>query len=462
MGVWLAVGSIFWVVFVDGFYLTLLVTSVFTVRNYVRTTHRIPLGLFKTAPMIPPMSVIVPAYNEGITIVESVHALLRLQYPEHEVVIVNDGSSDNTLAVLIEAFALLPISREAIRQDVPCDSIRQIYRNPAVPKLWVIDKPNGGKGAALNAGINLSHYPLLCTIDADSLLEPSALLRIVRTYLQDPDRTVAIGGMIRIANSCRIYQGRVKTVRAPRKLLPAIQTVEYIKTFIGGRSAWSSFNGLAIISGAFGVFRRDMVVAVGGYSLAKPGEDMEIVLRIHVHCRAHRIPYRITFCPDAVCWTQAPETFRVLRSQRTRWGRGNLRNIKNFLFVLFRPKYGTLGMISLPYLVLVELLSPYVMIIGAISLIVLLILHHDVDRVVITLLSLGFVFDVFIGLGAMVLDDRAFHRYRMRDLLRLSLHLLHMPLWYYFLSAYWRITGHIQLVRGHNQWGTMTRQSWHV
>ncbi|HEX8471290.1 MAG TPA: glycosyltransferase family 2 protein, partial [Brevundimonas sp.] len=228
----------------------------------------------------PPIALLAPAYNEALTIVESVRSLLSLQYPNFEIVVINDGSSDETLKVLTEAFGLEPIERN-YDLAVPHAPITRLYGSSNQPRLVVVDKQNGGKADALNAGVNVSRAPIICSMDADSLLEPDALLRAVRPFIDDPIRTVAVGGTVRIANGCRIDHGRVVEVRTPTNPLALLQTVEYLRAFLMARLAWSRVNALTIISGAFGLFRRANVIEAGGYTRGTVGEDMELVVKLH-------------------------------------------------------------------------------------------------------------------------------------------------------------------------------------
>lgn len=255
--------------------------------------------------LAPPVSVLVPAFNEQLTVVSTVRALLGLNYSHHEVVVVNDGSTDHTLARLVAEFSLVPFP-EAYRVRLVTQRIRTVYRSTTHPNLRVIDKENGGKSDALNAGINAARYPLFCAVDADSVLQRESLARAVRPFLEDAS-TVAVGGTVRLANGCTIVDGFVEKVGLPRNPLALLQVVEYLRSFLFGRLGWSPFNALMVISGAFGVFRKDVVLDAGGYRTDTVGEDMELVMRLHRHCRAAGRRYRIVFIADPICWTEAPE-----------------------------------------------------------------------------------------------------------------------------------------------------------
>jgi cellulose synthase/poly-beta-1,6-N-acetylglucosamine synthase-like glycosyltransferase len=290
-------------------------------NRHLRARGHAPDDEIFSSPVTPPVSVLVPAFDEELTIVESVRSLLALRYPLHEVIVVNDGSSDATLERLREAFDLVPV-RKALRVLLPTAPIRGVYVSRRHHHLWVVDKENGGKADALNAAVNASRYPYVLAIDADAILEEDSLLRVVRPVVAEPDVVVATGGIVRIANGCRIDHGRVYDVRLPQSRLATLQVLEYFRAFLIGRVGWSRMNALLIISGAFGLFRRSLVETVGGYSSDTVGEDIELVVRLHRHLRERGERYRIEFVPDPVCWTEAPETMGQLSRQRRRWHRG--------------------------------------------------------------------------------------------------------------------------------------------
>ena len=268
----------------------------------------------------PPISLLVPAYNEEATIRTSIRSMLQLEYPDFELVVINDGSPDRTMDVLVREFGLVPYPG-AVRIALPHASVRGIYRSTRHPNLRVIDKDNGGKADALNAGINLARHGLFCAVDADSILQRDSLLRLVRPFLDD-GRTVAAGGTVRIANGSRVRGGYLEQAGIPRNWLARFQIVEYLRAFLFGRLGWTSMNAVLIISGAFGLFDRRRVVDAGGYRHDTIGEDMELVVRLHRYHRERSIPYRITYVPDPVCWTEAPEDIGTLGRQRSRWQRG--------------------------------------------------------------------------------------------------------------------------------------------
>lgn len=407
---------------------------------------------------VPPVSLLVPAFNEELTIIENVRSLLSLNYPEYEVIVVNDGSKDDTFKVMIEEFRLERI-QPIVSNHIKTGKVRGIYHNPEYPSLYFIDKENGGKADSLNAGINLSHYSLVSTIDADSLLEKDALTRIARVYMENPEETVAVGGNVRIVNSCTVEDGIVKNVRFPKQLLPALQNVEYIKAFLGGRIGWSAMNGLIIVSGAFGVFQKDKIIAVGGYRGGYPGEDMNIVIKLHRYCLENKIPYRVAFCPDAVCWTQAPDTYRILSSQRKRWGRGNLKNmVEEGIHMVFRPKYKVFGLLTLPYNILFETLNPYFRITGLLAILGYWMLNMTDWKTLAVFALVNFLSCFILSLGALFIEESAFSRYpKLSDLNKMLLYSFLMFIGYRQVGVWWRLMGHIDFLRNNNTWGTMVR-----
>jgi biofilm PGA synthesis N-glycosyltransferase PgaC len=407
---------------------------------------------------LPPVSILVPAYNEELTIIENVKSLLSLNYPEYEVIVVNDGSKDNTFQVMVEEFGLERIN-PIFGSRLSTKKVKGVYYNPEYPNLYFIDKENGGKADSLNAGINLSHYELISTIDADSLLEKDALTRIARVYMENPEETVAVGGNVRIVNGCTVEGGVVKNIRFPDKLFPALQNVEYIKAFLGGRIGWSAINGLIIISGAFGVFQKEKVIAVGGYRGGYPGEDMNIVIKLHRYCLENKIPYRVAFCPDAVCWTQAPDSYRILSSQRRRWGRGNLKNmIEEGVRMVFRPKYKVFGLLTLPYNIFFETLNPYFRISGLLAVIGYSLLNMTDWSIIVTFALVNLLSCFILSLGALFIEEYTFSRYpTVKDFTKMLLYSVGMFLGYRQIGVWWRLMGHVEFLRNNNTWGTMVR-----
>lgn len=310
-----------------------------------------------------PVTIVVPAHNESITIVDSLRSLLELEYSLYEIVVVDDGSSDDTVDRVVEAFDLHEISRP-VRYQVPCNRAKRIW-DGTVGKisLTLVTKDNGGKSDALNMGINVSRYPYFICIDADSMLQRDSLREITAPLLEG-DGVVAVGGLVRPSNGVGFKDGMPVSHSLPNKVIPAMQVLEYDRSFLSARILFDQFNGNLIISGAFGLFRKDVVIAVGGYDRTTVGEDMELVTRLHAFCRASEMDYRIRYAQDAVCWTQAPETLRDLCAQRRRWHRGLKQCMGKYRRVFSGPRYGLVGLVSFSYFFIYELLSPFIELFG--------------------------------------------------------------------------------------------------
>lgn len=310
-----------------------------------------------------PVSILVPAYNEEVTIVDSIESLLKLDYRLYEIIIVDDGSSDNTVKELVEHFKMRRVHRP-IRKRLECEKEKEIYRadDLKVP-VTLICKNNGGKGDALNMGINASAYPYFLCIDADSMLQADSLEKIVQPVMEE-NNVVAVGGLVRASQSLRIKDGKRIGYRMPWNFVTSMQIMEYDRSFLAARILMDRFNGNMIISGAFGLFKKDIVIAAGGYDRETLGEDMELVVRMHVFCRNNKIPYLVRYEPDAVCWSQVPESLGDLRKQRRRWHLGLFQSLMKHRKVFLNPTYGWLGMVSYLYYLLYELLSPVFQVTG--------------------------------------------------------------------------------------------------
>lgn len=410
-----------------------------------------------TSDVTVPISLLVPAYDEELTVVESVRSLLALHYPNFEVIVINDGSRDGTLEALVEAFQMEPVMR-AHDEAVPHEPVRVLYGSSRFPNLLLADKQNGGKADALNAGINLARFPLFCAIDADSLLEADSLLRAVQPFADAPDRTVAVGGTIRIANGCRVRNGRVEEVGLPRSPLALLQTVEYLRAFLIGRMGWSSIGALLIVSGAFGIFSRDVAIEVGGYSRDTVGEDMEIIVKIHRHLREAKRDYQIQFVPDPVCWTEAPESLKVLGRQRMRWQRGTLETFFKHSRMLLNPRYGRVGLIAMGNVLITDIIGPPLEALGYLLIPLLWafgLLSWPFFAAYLVLISL---LGVFISVGSLVLEEMELRRVpNAKDLALLTLMAVAENFGYRQINSLWRALAYWQFLRKVEDWGRMTR-----
>jgi cellulose synthase/poly-beta-1,6-N-acetylglucosamine synthase-like glycosyltransferase len=410
------------------------------------------------SPLTPPVSILLPAFNEEAGIVESVRSLLALRYPELEVIVVNDGSNDATLRRLAEAFQLAPV-RKASRTALPTAPVRGTYASRKHPELWVIDKENGGKADALNAAINAARYPYFCAVDADAMLEPDALLRVAKPILDDPDIVVATGGIVRIANGCRIEHGQVVEVGLPRSHLAALQVVEYLRAFLVGRMGWSRVGSLLIISGAFGLFHRGVVAAAGGYSTTTVGEDVELVVRLHRHLRERGDDYRIQFIPDPVAWTEVPEDIGSLARQRRRWQRGLVEALWRHKRVTLNPRYGVFGLLAVPSFFLIELVGPAIELFGYPAVIAGSALGYLSLTFLLAFAVIAVLAGAVLSVSALALEEFNFRRYqRGREAARLLAMALAENLGYRQLLTVWRVLALVDVARRRRGWGEMRRR----
>lgn len=403
-----------------------------------------------------PISILCPAYNEEKSVVESVRALLQLRYPQHEVVVVNDGSKDKTMQVLRTAFALEAVPFD-IRLDLPCKPIRAVYRSGLYKKLIVIDKDNGGKSDALNCGVNAARFPLVCAIDADTLILPDALLRLVRPFLSDVD-VVGVGGTICLANGCRIENGELTEMGLPSSWLARFQVVEYLRAFLVGRLGWDKLGGNLIISGAFGLFRRSAVVAAGGYAHDSIGEDMELVTRLRHQVPSWMQASAIVHLPDPVSFTEAPETTKILGNQRDRWQRGLADTLWRHRQMAFNPRYGAVGMVVMPFYVLFELVGPIIELFGYFYFFITGLAGVIDPWFALLFLVLAVLIGFLLSLGSIFLEELTLSFYRKRgDLWKLVLVALVENVGYRQLILWYRLRGLWKYVRGEKKWGRMTR-----
>jgi cellulose synthase/poly-beta-1,6-N-acetylglucosamine synthase-like glycosyltransferase len=439
------------------FYLVSSLLAFRFLRRYALRLKSLDVEDLVSSGAAPPVTLLVPAHDEERSCVESVRALLTLNYPEYEVIVVNDGSTDGTLAVLTEAFDLARTTRLP-SAELPTQPVRQILRSQRYQNLWVVDKENGGKSDALNAGLCICRTPLFCTIDADSILEPDALMRATRPFLED-DRVVAVGGIVRVVNGSVVEDGRVRNVRLSRKLLPRLQVVEYLRAFLSARVAWSELNASLIISGAFGLFRRDLVVEVGGYSTTTVGEDMELVVRLHRVRRTRGFVPRVVFVPDPVAWTEVPETLAGLARQRSRWQRGLLESLEAHMRLLFNPRFGAVGLLAFPYFLVLEGIGPVIEIVGYVAFVITLFIGAWSVTFVVLFLTLAFIVGIALSAAAVALEELTFRRYpRWLDLLRLFSASVVENLGYRQLNQVWRLQGTVAMMRGARHWGTSPRR----
>lgn len=405
----------------------------------------------------PSVSVIAPAFNESLSIVDSVRALLAIEYPDFEVIVVNDGSTDDTLAILMETFGMAPVSREQ-SAALQVNGVKGSYASALHPRLLVIDKANGRKADAANAGIGFAEKDLVCIIDADSILEPDGLLRATEPFMGDDGTLVAVGGAIRIANGCRVRGGHVVDVGIPRGLLPRFQIIEYLRAFLTARVAMSRLGMLTLISGAFGIFKRTTVIDMGGYRHDTVGEDLELMIRMHRHLRDRGEPYRMDFVPEVVCWTEAPATMGGLRNQRARWQQGALETLRWHRGMLFRKRYGRIGSVAMPLMILEDIIGPPAELIGYLIFPIGAALGILSPASALAFLSLSFAFGTAISIAVLVLEERQIRRTpNARGLARIARAAVLENFGYRQINLVFRFLGVWRFLRGDSRWAAVPR-----
>ncbi len=457
--------NIVFLVFSGTLFTLYIFMAYFATKNAIHYKKKNSFGnISKTmgSPLAPGITIIAPAYNEGLTIVENVRSLLSLQYTNYEVMVVNDGSKDDTLQKLIDAYSLVKTDKE-IDPKIKSKPIRGIYKSDqrSFSKLTVVDKANGGKSDALNAGIFLSENKYVGCIDVDCLIVPEALLHIVKSFYQHSrKRVIAVGGVIRVANSCKISGGTLEEIQLPKNWLARFQLLEYTRSFLLGRMAWGRLDSLLIISGAFGFFDREIALAVGGYDTNTVGEDMEIIFRMRRHMHDLGEPYHVAYIPDPLCWTEVPESLKIFLNQRDRWSRGNLETLSTHRDMFFNPKYGRLGMLSYPYWFFYEWLAPILEFIGCIAVVVFLylgILNWDFF-VAITMAI--YAFSVMFSFYAILWEVYSYNQYpRTKDILTLMLAAVLEPILFHPLVVWSSVRGNLKkLFKVRSGWGTQVRK----
>ena len=442
---------------VNSFYAVQLTCAAFEARRHSLMSWEENRERVLGSDLAPTISVLAPAYNEGATVAESVRALVTLQYPNLEVVLINDGSTDDTMEVLQSEFELKSV-HPIYQQLVSSQPIVGLYRSRVKPGLVVVDKVNGGKADALNAGLNVATGELVCAIDADTLIEPDGLLRMVRPFLLAND-VLASGGTIRVANGSTVRGGRVVATRAPRSFLAGVQAVEYLRAFLFGRLGWNRLGGNLIISGAFGLFRREAVMAAGGYVHETVGEDMELVAHLRRRALEHDEPDRVLFVPDPVAWTEVPESLRALGRQRDRWQRGLADVMWRHRVVLLNLRYGTLGMVVFPFFFFVELLGPVLEAVGLLGLVAGLALGSISPGFAVLFFLVAYGYVLALTMLTLLLEELVFHRYEgLVDRLVMLVWALLESLGYRQLTVLWRLRGLWKFVRKDTGWGAMQRR----
>ena len=449
-------GVLVFFIICNGFQTALLAGAFREMIRHRRTIWNEDADRLLSSEATPRVTVLAPAYNEEVTVAASVRSLLTLRYPNLELVVINDGSKDETLNVLVAEFDMTEVS-PSFPLAVNSKPVRGLYRSARHRGLVVVDKVNGGKADSLNAGLNVATGELICAIDADTLIDPAAFLRIVRPFLTE-EATVATGGTIRVVNDATVRDGRVVAVQRPTRALPGIQTVEYLRSFQFGRLGWNALGGNLIVSGAFGMFRRSAMIAAGGYRHDTVGEDMELVVRLRRLGVQQHGPSKVTFVPDPVAWTEVPESLRVLGRQRERWQRGLADVLWRHRGMLFNWRYGRIGWVALPYFWIVELFGPAIEALGLIAMALALILDSLNTPFAALFLLIAYGWGLLLSLSSLLLHQVTVEQpFGVDDLPALIGWSLVENLGYRQLTVFWRLRGWWRYLRGRNDWGTMAR-----
>ena len=450
---------------------TVFLFTIFSIMTYLSTRNSIhykkknsfgDLSKVMASPLAPGITIVAPAYNEELTIVENIRSLLSLRYVNYEVMVVNDGSKDNTMQKMIDAYQLVKIEKK-IDPEWKSKPIRGVYKSQlkSFSKLTVIDKENGGKSDALNTGMQLSENKYVGCIDVDCLLVPDALLHVVKAFFQrSKKRVIAVGGVIRVANSCKISGGELEEIRLPKNWLAKFQLLEYTRSFLLGRMAWGRIDSLLIISGAFGFFDREIALAAGGYDTNTVGEDMEIVFRIRRYMHDRREAYTVEYIPDPLCWTEVPESLKILINQRDRWARGNIETLIKHKDMFFNSKFGRLGLLSYPYWFFYEWLAPILEFTGLFSVIVFYymgILHWEFF---VALSATVYAFSMMFSFYAILWEVYTYNQYKKtKDIVTLMLFALIEPFVFHPIVSFSAIRGNYKkLFRINAGWGAIGRK----
>jgi cellulose synthase/poly-beta-1,6-N-acetylglucosamine synthase-like glycosyltransferase len=442
-----------------GIYLLLILIGTTQLRRY---QLGISFGEFRRiadSPLTLPFSVIIPAYNEEKVIISAVLGALNLRYPQHEVIVVNDGSSDRTLALLVQRFGLRRVHKVG-QTRFQTRTVRGIYESLEYPKLVVIDKANGHRADAINAAVNYARYPMLCIMDADCVFEEDALLRVIRPFLRS-HRVIAAGGIVRPANGLQVQDGRIVSYGLPRGFLPLVQAVEYLRSFQWSRLGLATLNSMLCISGAFLVVKKDVFIEMGGVDPEAITDDIDLTVRLHEYIHTHKRGegLKIAYIPDPVCYTEVPETVRVHAAQRNRWQRGTLQTLLRHWYMTFNPRYGMTGLFGMPFFFIFEAFAALVE--GASYVLIPIVYFMGIASLteVALFFVLAIVLGTFLSVTAVLLQESTRLRpAHTRDLLRLLLAALAENFGYHQMHLLWRIAGTFDyLVRRRRDLGLMER-----
>ncbi|MBG6185808.1 glycosyltransferase family 2 protein [Flavobacterium sp. CAN_S2] len=444
------------------FYVVLSILSYFAILKHLRYQKYISEDILTRSNHLLGVSIVAPAFNEGVSIVYNVKSLLSLTYPKYEIIIVNDGSTDDTLTKLITEFELVKIDFY-YQEKIVTKPVRGHYKstNPIYSKLMVVDKENGkSKADGSNAGINSSQYPLFLCTDVDCILKRDTILKLAKPFMENETRVIATGAGIRISNSCEVKDGFLHKVHFPKDWYPRFQELEYVRSFLFGRMAWSQINGLLLVSGGLGMFDKEIAIKVGGYWHKSLGEDMELITRMRKHMHENKQKFLIKYIPESLCWTEVPETREVLLRQRTRWARGLVQTLFLHRKMFLNPKYGKTAFLILPFFFVFEFLVPIVELLGVIALIVGFLNHSINIEYLVTMGLFVYIFYLLITLISILIDDLLYKSYaNYKELTILIFMAIIEPFVYHPLNVYASLKGYWFFFRQTEQkWGVMIRK----
>lgn len=425
-------------VIVNSVYSILLTISLFVILRYIKRIKYSAIRDFSYSPETPPVSILIPAHNEENVIIRTVKSALSMNYPFFDVIVINDDSTDNTLLNLINTFNLIKID-VVYRNILKTNRVRGFYYNSAFPNLLVIDKEKGGKADALNCGINASKNPYFCSVDADSVLEKDALIRLMTAIMESTTPVVACGGVVRILNGVEMKNGEITEIKLPKCHLVMFQIVEYLRAFLFGRVGWDAVNSILILSGTFSLFNKATVIAVGGYNIKHVSEDMELIVKLHRYHRKHRKPYRIKFISDPICWSEVPNNLKMLGRQRRRWHIGLMQSIMEHRGIIFNPRYGSLGLLIFPYYLFFEMMGPIVELVGYIIVPLSFIFGIINIDYFILFLILAICYGIFLSTIGIFLEELTYKRYpKWSDLFKLLIFGIFENFGYRQINSFWR------------------------
>lgn len=437
---------------VNLFYTLLLIIALGSILVYIRKIKYLPLKDLQYSQEVPPVSVIIPAHNEGESLSKTIMSALNINYPHSEIIVINDGSTDDMLGRLIKEFNLRQVEK-VYRSLLKTKKVRGFYHNPDIPNLIIVDKENGGKSDTLNCGINVSSSPFFCTVDADTVIESDALLRLIIAVMESTVPVIACGGVVRVVNGCTVKDSKITEVNLPKKWLVIFQIVEYLRGFLFGRTGLDRLNGNLVLSGTFSMFEKQSVLEVGGFALNNVCEDMEIVVRLHKYMRLNKRPYAVRFVSDPICWTEVPSTVRQMGRQRRRWHLGLIQTMMRYKSMIFNPRYGRTGLLAMPYFFFVEMLSPLVEVVGYIAVIGAYIFNLISYDFFILFLVLAIFYGAFLSVTGVFLEELTYRRYpKWKHLFTLLLFGILENFGYRQLNSFWRFQAYFQYLFGKQQW----------